>query len=283
METHLHMVEPDNAGPHTKTTASVPVEAYTDEAFAKLVGKTLVCIAHRFGEGIHPGVSNNFGIWGRIGLQYATLADPHGGFVEIVRGHMERVFLDQCEKNPNLEYLVMIDNDESISWDAPLRLVANEKDVCTGIVCGFNAERGIFACITAADDKGVPRFPSFRFTKQFPGKGLKQIHQCGTGLVAIHRRVLETLIDRGEMAFMIDDRLRKESYRIGHIKQGEDFSFCDRVRAAGFTIWADFSVKALHYKIVALGWPEELVDDDLDASEWSVSNLDFRGLKHLEK
>lgn len=281
MQTHLHMNNPQDAGEHTRVQTMVPLAALTDEDFAKLCSKILVVVPHRQNEGIHPGVANNFGIWGRLGLQYATLADPHGGFIEVVRGHMERVFLDQADKNPGLEYIVMIDNDQSVSWDAPFRLVHNGKDLCSGVVCGFNHERGIFACFTSEDPKGVARFASYRFTKRFPGKGMKRVHQCGTGLVAIHRRVFETLIERGEFAFMISEKLRKESYRIGHIKQGEDFSFCDKVREAGFELWVDFGVRALHHKTIALGWPDEMLDEDYDASEWTVSDLDFRGLQDL--
>lgn len=281
METHISMDNPQAAGPSARVEGMVPMAALSEEAFAEIVMQTLVVVPYRADEGVNPGVCNHFGMWGRIGLKYATLKDPHGGFIEIIRGHAERVFLDMADQDPRLKYLVFVDNDQGIEWDTPLKLVRHGLPVVSGVVCGYNAERGIFACFTSYDEKNVPRFPSYRFTKSFPGKGLKKVHQCGTGLVAIRRDVFETIIERGEQSFVVPEKLRIDAYRVGHIKQGEDFSFCDRVRAAGFDIHVDFSIRAIHYKNIGIAWPEELIDDDLDAKDWDVSTLDFRGLRDL--
>lgn len=35
---------------------------------------------------------------------------------------------------------------------------------------------------------------------------------------------------------------------------GEDISWCERVRAAGYNIYLDTGVKVKHQKTVALGW-----------------------------
>jgi len=256
----------------------IPLASLTDVDFKNLVESILVVIPCRSGEGINTGTAMHLPLWGRMGLKFAVLKDPHGGFVEIVRGSMEKTFLEMCDQHPEVRFLVMIDNDQAIEWDAPLRLAFHDKPVVSGVVAGYNSERGIFACFTVPDAKGVPRFPSYRFTDRFPAKGMKKVHQVGTGLVSVRRDVFETINSNGGYGFLIDDTLRKESYKVGHVKQGEDFSFCDKVRNAGFDIWVDFSVRALHYKTIPLGWPEDKLDDELDAADWNVSSLDFRGL-----
>jgi len=265
--------------PHMQMEQLVPLSAMSDEQFRALCESILVVVPYRMEEGVDPGVCQHFGIWGRLSLRYSTLRDPHGGFVEIVRGHAERVFLDLADQHPEIKYLVMIDNDQAIDWDAPLRLAAHDLPVVSGIVCGFSSERGVFACIMVEDDNGTPRYPTYRFTKRFPGRGIREVYGCGTGLICIRRDVIETLVARGEQAFMIPEHLRRESYRTGVIKQGEDFSFCDKARAAGFDIWVDFGVRAYHFKTIPLAWPDDKVDDELDANDWTVSSLDFRGLK----
>jgi len=273
------MDNPQEAGPHTKVESMVPMSALTDKEFTDLVQSILVVIPHRADEGIHPGLANHFAIWGRIGLKFATLKDPSGGYIETIRGNMEKTFLELCDIDPKVKFLVMIDNDEAVSWDAPLQLAKHDLPVVSGVICAFNSERGIFSCFLSNDAKGVPRFASDRFTDVYPGKGLKKIHSAGTGLLCIRRDVFETLVDKGEFSFMVPDHYRKEGYRAGHMKQTEDFAFCDRVRDAGFDIHVDFAVRGLHFKQIAIGLPDSKVDDDLDANDWTVSSLDFRGIK----
>jgi len=282
----ISMPEPQQAGDNTRVLNIIPLATLSDEEWSKLVASILVVIPCRAGEGINPGTAMHLPLWGRMGLKFAILKDPHGGFIEVVRGAMERMFLEMTDKNPEVRFLVMIDNDQAIEWDAPMRLAYHDKPIVSGVVAGYNSERGIFSCFTMPDAKGVPRFPSYRFTKMFPGKGLRKVHQVGTGLCSVRRDVFETINANGGCSFLIDEKMRKDSYKVGHIKQGEDFSFCDKARAAGFDIYVDFSIRALHYKTIPLAWPEDRLDDDLDASatdeegkfKWMVSSLDFRGL-----
>ena len=273
------MPDPQKGGNHTRVENVLPMAALTDEQFQKLVASVLIVIPCRSGEGVNPGLAMHMALWGRLGLKFSILKDPHGGFIEIVRGAMEKLFLEMSDRDPEVRFLVMVDNDQQIDWDAPLRLCYHDKPVVSGVVAGYNSERGIFGCFTVPDAKGVPRFPSYRFTKRFPGKGLRKVHQVGTGLCAIRRDVFETLNENNQHGFLLDAELREDSYKVGHIKQGEDFSFCDKVRKAGFDIWVDFAVRAFHYKTIPLAWPEDRVDEELDANDWTVSTLDFRGLK----
>ena len=45
-------------------------------------------------------------------------------------------------------------------------------------------------------------------------------------------------------------------YQNGHWYLGEDFSFCERARQAGFSICADSSIRLWHYGNYAFGWEE---------------------------
>lgn len=66
-----------------------------------------------------------------------------------------------------------------------------------------------------------------------------QIDRIGTGCVLIRRDVLEAI---KQPCF---EFLKRAD---GSTRQGEDYNFCDKVRAAGFTIWADLGNICEHYK-----------------------------------
>jgi hypothetical protein len=56
--------------------------------------------------------------------------------------------------------------------------------------------------------------------------------------------------------------------------KGEDIVFTDRVRAAGFDIYADFEVQCGHDKVMRLQWPKDRLDPDLAVSDWMSSVYD---------
>ena len=121
-----------------------PPPGMTWESVQELCKKILVVIPFRAGTGIQEGLCSHWGFWGNLGLKCADVKDPHGGFIEAVRAGMVRLFLDYVKIRPEIEYLVMIDNDEAIEWDAPIRIARHGVQVCTGVVCGANDEKGIF-------------------------------------------------------------------------------------------------------------------------------------------
>jgi len=262
----------------TDVQTVMPLAGLTDEQFAELAASILVVIPHRSNEGIGAGICTHFGMWGRIGLRVATVKDPHGGFIECTRGGIVQLFLETAWKNPDIKYLVMIDNDQSIQWDAPLRLAQHEKPVVSGVVCGYNAERGIFACFTAKDENGIARFPSYRDTKFLPAEGLIEVEQAGTGLVCVRRDVLEVIRENGEQPFMIPEDVRVEGIRAGQLRKSEDICFCERVCKYGFGRYVDLSIHATHFKTVPIGWPADCIDDTISAIDWKPSAFDYKGV-----
>lgn len=260
-----------------KVEKTMPVENMSDEAFAELAASIMVVIPHQSSEGINPGLARNFGQWGRICMPHSFVKDSSGGFIEVTRGNIVNTFLDYCEKFPHVRFLVMIDNDEEIHWSAPLRLAVHNLPVVSGVVCGYNDERGAFACIMAKDENGIARFPSIKETKMLPSTGVKKIAKCGTGLICIRRDVLETIRAHGEEPFFVPEDLRRKSVVAGAMVKGEDIAFCDRAVAHGFDIYVDFSVHAVHYKTLPLSWPSGCMSDKIDADSWMPSAFDFKG------
>ncbi len=78
---------------------------------------------------------------------------------------------------------------------------------------------------------------NYEFTK---GKeGIFEVEACGGGFMGISRSIINSL------------NMPKEPFsfiREGNIVHGEDVSFCQRVREAGFKIYCDSSIKVGHMK-----------------------------------
>ncbi len=276
------MAEMDIQGVHAYRSRADSVELFQPflgldpEEFKELAGKVLIAIPHRPSEGINRRLFNNAGIWAILGTPVASVQDEFTGFVEMTRAGIVRTFLSYSRDHPAIEYLVMIDNDEAVEWDAPYKLAQWGKDVVSGIVCSFSEKKGgLFACVTVNDSHGIARFPSLSRTKRLPGQGLVEIHSCGAGLLCIHKRVLEAMIDKDDSPFMIPEEIRAHCCSTGVLKLGEDMAFSKRCLDYGFKIYVDFSVRAIHYKLLEVKWPDAAIDFKLSARDWRVADDDF--------
>jgi hypothetical protein len=237
------------------------------------IGKQItVAIPYRSSEGIAAGICTHFPIWAGFGIQIAEIRDPHGGFIEIVRAGIVRVFLDQRRINPERKFLVMIDNDEAVEWDAPLRLARHNLPVVTGVVCSMSDEKGIFACFTVKQKNGEAYFPTTKKTGVMPAQGLVEVHQTGTGLLCVRYDVFEKILDSGAIPFYIPEELRKQSALTGDLHRSEDITFADACDWLGIKRYADLSVQAKHQKLVSIMWPKDLLDPNLSGDDWVIKN-----------
>lgn len=243
----------------------------------KLVDKILVVIIHRATEGIHHDLAAAIGVWARLGMRVSMIRDPHGGFVEVTRAGVVNTFMEYTERQPSIEYLVMIDADEAVDASAPLLLARWGKPVVSGIVCGFNSRHGLFACFTAEDENGMPRFPCSANGNKLPTEGLIKAYQVGTGLLCVRRDVFETMRAKKMEPFALDDWTREHSFAEGVLKKGEDICFSERCEELGFDRFVDASCHAGHQKTMNLGWPEHLLDKDLKAEDFRTSRQDYGG------
>jgi hypothetical protein len=253
-----------------------PCLGMNEEELTELASKIMVVIPHRPEEGVQSKLAQNIGYWSRLGMPVATVGDQFGGFIEFTRAAIARQFLEYTKDRPGVEYCVLIDNDESVDWDAPLRLAHWGKDLVSGVVCSFSVRKGgVFACFTVKDRYGIARFPSVKFTGQLPTKGLIEAHTAGTGLLCVHRRVFQKMFDEGDYPFLIPEDIRKHCAATGTLKLGEDMAFAMAAQRHGFRIYVDLSVHAVHYKTLEVAWPKEAMSSSLDSRKWSVSDEDY--------
>jgi hypothetical protein len=241
----------------------------------KLAGSILVAVPHRAAEGIQFGLLTASGVWSRLATRVGGISDEFGGHIDITRAGISKMFLDVCRDVPTLEYLVMIDADESVEWDAPYLLARWGKPIVSGVVSSYSKSRGMYACFTMLDEYGVARFPSVNFTKKMPARGLIEVEACGTGLICIHKSVFEKFVQEGQLPFLIDEEERKSAARTGILKVGEDISFCRQAKALGFTVHVDLSVHAEHYKMVCVKWPEAAIDYEMEPGDFKVNIRDY--------
>jgi hypothetical protein len=269
-------IQTDNPHQHEgaeQVVVGSPLPGMTEDEFAALARKILVCVPYRSAEGVHPGICMHWGMWGRFGLRMATIKDPHGGFIEIVRAGIVRTFLDYRKQVPEVEYLIMIDNDQGIEWDAPWRLARHALPVVTGVVCGYTEEKGIFACFTVKNPSGAAYFPTMKHTTIMPSEGVVEVHQCGTGLLCIHHSVLDQFAACNEIPFYIPEEIRRESATTGDLRRSEDICFADLCEKYGIKRYADLSVQAVHYKNIGLAWPHDKLVS-MPVAEWIVQPHD---------
>lgn len=262
--------------PQTPRSKNHPFDEMSNTEKGALAESVMVITLHRRGEGVNPGICTHYGHWAVNGVKHGTVEDPFGGFIELTRAGVLHLFRETVADNPEIKYLVMIDNDQRISAEGPLRLAAWDKPMVSGVVCGFSPDRGIFACFTIKDDNGVGRFPSLRETKVMPATGLVEASHVGTGYLCLRRDLIENVMEATDPFFVPED-IRRESLRMGNLRKSEDIVFAEQCSALGYTPYVDLSVHALHEKTIALGWPESQIDPSLDAGDWKASVFDYKG------
>ena len=247
----------------------------TREEFFKLSASMLITVLHRRSEGVMPELMQAAAVWSTMGAKIQPVEDQFQGHIDLTRGMMARQFLSYCVEHPEVDKIVMIDNDEAIPIEAPFRLAMWDKPVVSGVMCSYNENRGVFACFTMKDRYGAPRFPSVRYTGKLPTRGLLKVYGVGTGLVCIQKKVLETIFDAGENPFEVPKAIRDKAFQSGILKEGEDTSFSKQCERLGFDRYVDLSVHGVHYKPVGICWPTTGFDDDMDAADFKVDVRDY--------
>lgn len=247
----------------------------TQPEFQKLAESILIAVPYRAQEGINGGLATTLSIWRGLGTPWQPIEDSFGGFIEIQRAGMAKEFLKYCVDHPECDKLIMIDSDENVNWEVPYRLALWDQPIVSGVVCSHVAKRGVFAAFTVKDKYGVPRFPSVRYTKTMPSKGLIKAHNVGTGLLCVKKNVFETLFDAGEIPFFIPEDVRRDAVMSGALKYGEDMAFCRQAAKHGFQAYVDLACQAVHWKNIGVCWPQGNFDDEMDPQAWTVDVKDY--------
>jgi hypothetical protein len=77
-----------------------------------------------------------------------------------------------------------------------------------------------------------------------PCQGLQEVDAIGSGCFLVARRVIEVLKDQQPFMRTWDQRGRAEI--------SGDYSFCRKVKAAGFRVWAHYDYRCAHYNELEL-------------------------------
>lgn len=96
-----------------------------------------------------------------------------------------------------------------------------------------------FNALTKVGEEGYKPLPAERC------KGLQEVDAIGSGCFMVSRRVMLKL--RHNMPFM-----RGWDQKTGRVIKGGDYSFCDKVKEAGFRIWASFDHICDHFNELSL-------------------------------
>lgn len=78
-----------------------------------------------------------------------------------------------------------------------------------------------------------------------PAEGLQQVDAIGSGCFLVARRVMMALRDRQPFMRQWDKR--------GLVTMGGDYSFCRKVKRAGFKVWAHFDYQCMHFNTLEVG------------------------------
>lgn len=140
------------------------------------------------------------------------------------------------------DVLIMVDHD--IGWEAgDLEHLTRVCLDMEGVVGGVFPKRGF--------GLGVPiRFGDYG-SYRIPDDRVVECQYVATGLIAIHRRVLEAMRDtlpltvHGHYPFFEAPTITHENGRVENLS--EDYDFCNKARALGFRIWADLKPQLTHH------------------------------------
>lgn len=140
--------------------------------------------------------------------------------------------------------LLFLDSDVIVSPEAVLRLFALSigKDITAGIYPRRGADRKFFVDMPTDEQKRL----------MFDENGLLKVNRIGTGFMMIQRHVIEGMIERhpewgyennvdNRTDYALFDFVLKDGQYFG-----EDYTFCDRATADGYSIYLDPSISLPH-------------------------------------
>lgn len=132
------------------------------------------------------------------------------------------------------DYWLTFDDDNPPTRN-PLDRIEDDLDVCGFPTPVWHSEiKGdrpwYFNALDRVADGWVPHGPCV---------GLQEVDAVGSGCLLIARRVMDKLQDSQPFA-----RLWNKD---GTVEVGGDYNFCDKVKAAGFRVWADFDRPCQHF------------------------------------
>jgi len=144
------------------------------------------------------------------------------------------------------DWLLWIDSDMVYTLKDVMRITSHDADVVSG-VCPIDYNRVALADIVQ-DERGVGiQYHTVKSIQsaQRNDKGLVKVEFTGFAFLAVRRGVFEAI----QFPWFQTSEIRRGKSKV---VAGEDFAMCERIREAGFTIYADPDVKIGHEKAMVL-------------------------------
>lgn len=153
------------------------------------------------------------------------------------------------------DYLFMVDDDMLAPPDLFYKLVANDKDICAALAFTRNPDHMpvVYETVEGIDPL-TTRYGFTRFVKNYPRDTLFECDAIGFGAVLIKADVLRNV---------------KRPWFFGMEGTGEDITFCNKAKKAGFQVWMDSRIKLGH-----LSMPSIITEEYSDA--WNKLDAEQR-------
>lgn len=244
-----------------------------------LMADIFVAIPVRPSDGMSLSLSRMCSLWFSQGINWQPLEDHMGGFIEITRAQIARMF----QKERSEKYLLMIDNDTEPPMDLPWILARHDQPVVGAVIASMGSNLRPMLCFTRSDSRGITRFMDIADGERIPATGLIEVPHVGTGALLIRRDVLDSFTwnpgnpcehcgkSEWDIPFFIPEQVRAKGAATGTILEGEDVTFCKQVRAKGFKVHVDMEAHCGHRKTMRMIFDTSLRDPSMDAKAWFAS------------
>lgn len=183
------------------------------------IKKPVIAVCMPMARGVHPATMRSL-----LGADIPRpwhLFDPVGYQVDNARNMITQ---DACNTE-DVTHLLWVDDDMTFSRDAVQRLLAHDLPIVGGLC--HNRRHPYMPILVHFTERG------FSFQYDYP-EGLIEVDATGAAF----------LLTKKEVYFKIREQFAEGPWTVLHT--GEDISFCQRARAAGYKIMVDTTVKIGH-------------------------------------
>lgn len=157
--------------------------------------------------------------------------------VEAARGRLIKYFLKFPSFSLVFSHLLFIDDDILAPKDIVARLMHHDKFMVSASYPILNDDK-------VWDSSSVMHGEGFYKRMKFAIGPAMQVDACGLGACLIRRQVLVDCFKPDCLKIDYDNEYEAV--------KGEDYKLCEAVRAAGYKIYVDFSLRCEHYKTINL-------------------------------
>lgn len=142
--------------------------------------------------------------------------------------------------------IIWIDSDIAWEFEDLMRIYESDKDIMSGVYMMENGECTVYP---EALKSGMMAEEIMKLRKPFVVRGV------GFGFLAVKSGVFESLERPWFAQVTVEVTNDKGEVEEKTPLLGEDLSWCEKARRAGFETWVDPLVRVTHHKQIKLEWP----------------------------